>query len=59
MPDLILVLAAVTIAVAGHELAHLAAARLVGHEVFEIQIGTGPAWSATLGTVEVLSLIHI
>lgn len=53
MPDLILVLAAVTIAVAGHELAHLAAARLVGHEVFEIQIGTGPAWSATLGTVEV------
>lgn len=53
MPDLILVLAALTIAVAGHELAHLAAARLVGHEVFEIQIGTGPAWRTAVGSVDV------
>lgn len=53
MPDLILVLAALAIAVAGHEFAHLAAARVVGHEVFEIQMGTGPAWSTSVGSMDV------
>ena len=52
MPDLILVLVALAVAVASHELAHLAAARLVGHEVFEIQIGVGPTWATTVGTVD-------
>ncbi len=53
MSPLLGVVLAVAIAVAAHEIAHLAAARLVGHEVFEIQIGTGPAWTTRVGMVDV------
>lgn len=53
MSDLIAVAVALVVAIAAHELAHLAAARLVGHEVFELQIGGGPAWDTRLGDVVV------
>ena len=46
-------LAVVVVAVVVHELAHVAAARAVGHDVFEIQIGTGPRWAHRVGTVDV------
>ncbi len=52
MPDLITLFVVLAVSVAAHELAHLASARLVGHEVFEIQIGGGPAWTARIGHMD-------
>lgn len=53
MSDLIALAVALVVAVAAHELAHLAAARLVGHEVFELQIGAGPSWDTRIGELDV------
>jgi hypothetical protein len=53
MGELLLVLVALFVAVVGHEVAHLVAARLVGHEVFEIHIGVGPAFAERIGGVDV------
>lgn len=44
---------ALAIAVVAHELAHLVAARLVGHRVFELHIGVGPSWVTRVGDVDV------
>ena len=46
-------LVVVVVAIVVHELAHVAATRAVGHEIFEIQIGGGPQWSFRMGTVAV------
>jgi hypothetical protein len=40
-------------AIVVHELAHLVAARAVGHAIFEIQIGGGPWWAFRVGDVDV------
>ena len=53
MSDLIAIGVALVVAVAAHELAHLFAARLVGHEVFELQIGGGPSWDTRIGDLVV------
>lgn len=53
MSDLIALFVVVAVSVAIHELAHLAAARIVGHDVFEIQIGAGPSWASRIGDVDV------
>lgn len=53
MSDLLAIPVALVVAVAAHELAHLVAARLVGHDVFELQIGGGPAWETRLGELVV------
>ncbi|WP_436795423.1 site-2 protease family protein [Actinospongicola halichondriae] len=52
MSDLITLFVVLAVSVAAHELAHLASARLVGHEVFEIQIGVGPSWTERVGRME-------
>lgn len=41
------------VSIVAHEAAHAAAARAVGHELFEIQIGAGPITSFRLGSVDV------
>ena len=46
------VLAVVVTAVVAHELAHVVASRAVGHDIFEIQVGTGPQWTARVGSVD-------
>lgn len=53
MNGLAQVVAVVLVTIVVHELAHLAAARAVGHEVFEIQLGGGPLWTRWVGDVEV------
>lgn len=53
MNPLVALVVAVTAAVVVHELAHVLAARAVGHDVFEIQIGTGPRAGRRIGTVDV------
>lgn len=50
-PFLVVTLVVVT-AVVAHELAHVVAGRAVGHDIFEVQIGTGPQWSFRLGSVD-------
>ncbi len=52
MAELAALVAVVATAIVAHEAAHLVTARLVGHEVFEIQIGGGPAWSRRIADVE-------
>lgn len=44
---------ALAIAVVAHELAHLVGARAVGHQVFEIHVGVGPAFAERVGDVDV------
>ncbi len=53
MSDLIGLVVVLVTSVAVHELAHLLAARSVGHRVFEIQIGVGPSWAERVGDVDV------
>jgi hypothetical protein len=53
VPDLIAVFVVLVVSVAAHELAHLLAARVVGHEVFEIQIGAGPSYTERIGGLHV------
>ncbi len=53
MADLLVVLVVLAVSVAVHEVAHLGVARLVGHDVFEIQIGAGPSWSDRIGSTDV------
>ncbi len=45
--------AVVLVTIVVHELAHLVAARAVGHQVFEVQIGGGPLWHRRIGDVDV------
>lgn len=50
----LVVLGAVVLAsIVVHELAHLVAARAVGHQVFELQIGGGPVWHRRIADVDV------
>ncbi len=49
----LVLVAVVVVAIAAHEGAHAAATRLVGHELFEVQIGAGPITGFTAGTVRV------
>ena len=53
MSPFLVVAVVVVTAVVAHELAHVAAGRAVGHDIFEIQIGTGPQWSRRVGSVDV------
>lgn len=53
MSALLIVLVVVVTAVVAHELAHVAATRAVGHDIFEIQIGGGPQWRFRLGQIDV------
>lgn len=53
MGELLLALVVLVTAIAVHELAHLGVARLVGHQVFELQIGGGPVWQTRVGGVDV------
>ncbi|MDZ7675957.1 MAG: site-2 protease family protein [Acidimicrobiales bacterium] len=53
MGELVVVLVVLITAIAAHELAHLGVARLVGHQVFELQIGGGPTWETTVRGVDV------
>ena len=50
--DVAVLAAVVVVAIVAHELAHLVAARLVGHDVFEIQIGGGPIWHRRIGAID-------
>ena len=49
----IVLVAVFATAIAAHELAHVAAARAVGHDIFEIQIGAGPQWTTRVGAVDI------
>lgn len=53
MPDLAVLLVVVVTAIAAHELAHAVAARAIGHDVFEIEIGARPHWCFTVAGVPV------
>ena len=53
MTAVVVLVVVVVTAVAAHELAHVAATRAVGHDIFEIQIGTGPEWRTRIGAVDV------
>lgn len=53
MVEMALVLGVVFAGIVAHELAHVAATRAVGHEIFEIQIGGGPLWRFRAGTIDV------
>lgn len=50
--DPVLLVGVVVGSVLVHELAHVAAARAVGHDVFEIQVGTGPRATVRIGEID-------